>query len=180
MRTVDARPGMTLLEIVAALGIAGMVMLGGILLLDQVTDSGRRIATDGGVQAYQGNSERTLRRLLREAEPSFDSTRRFRGDARNLEYFTQCQTSSGWTESCHVIVGIDSIGDSSAVRVQLDSGDFFTLERRAGILGFRYFDATSRDSSWVSSWTTSATLPSAVGLVLRADTLVLPVGPSRE
>ncbi|MDB4878325.1 MAG: hypothetical protein JWM41_4771 [Gemmatimonadetes bacterium] len=171
---------MTLLEIVAALGIAAMAMLGGILLLDQVEDSGARIARDGTAQASEGNSARTFRRLLLEAEPSFDSTRRFRGDARSIEYFTRCQVPAGWTEPCRVSLAVDSLADSSAVSAQFDNGARFVLERHAGMIGFRFFDAASRDSAWVASWSTSATLPTAVGIVLRSDTIVLPVGASRD
>jgi prepilin-type N-terminal cleavage/methylation domain-containing protein len=176
----DRRSGTTLIEVIAAIAIGAVAILGGVLLMNQVTDTGLRISRDGRASAHEGNSVRTLRRLLREAQPSFDSTKRFRGDARSLDYITRCQMPSGWTEICHVTVSIDSIGDSSAVTAQFDGGNQFVLERHAGLLAFRYFDPVFRDSAWSTRWATSATLPLALGIVSAGDTMVLPVGPSRD
>jgi prepilin-type N-terminal cleavage/methylation domain-containing protein len=180
MRHPSPRRGMTLLEIIAALAIAGMALLGGILLLDAVNDDASRIARDGAAQASDGNAAAAVGRMLLETEASFDSTKRFRGSERSLDYFTRCAVPSGWTEPCHVMLAIDSLPDGSAISAQPDGGDRFVFARYAGIAEFRFFDATSRDSSWLTSWRTSATLPSAVAIVVGADTVVLPVGASRD
>ncbi len=171
---------MTLLEVIIALGIAGIVLLGGALLLDQITDSAGRIARERWAQSYEANAYGITRRLLREALPSFDSTKPFRGDAHSLDYFTRCSVPRGWSETCHVTLAIDSIDDSTIVMAQFDGGEQFAVRRRAGGMVFRFFDAASRDSAWVASWATSATLPSALAIIGAADTVVFPVGPSRE
>jgi hypothetical protein len=63
---------------------------------------------------------------------------------------------------------------------QFDGGEQFTVFRRAGAIAFRYFDFTASDSAWSASWTTSATMPSALAIISAADTMVMPIGPSRE
>jgi hypothetical protein len=171
---------MTLLEVIVALGIAGIVLLGGALLLDQVSDSGERIVRERWAQARDANAYGIARRLLREAVPSFDSTKLFRGDARSLDYYTRCAVPRGWSETCHVTLAIDSIDDSTIVMAQFDDGEQFVVRRQAGGMVFRFFDESSRDSSWLARWATSATLPSALAIIEAADTIVLPVGPSRE
>ena len=176
----ERRSGMTLLEVIAAVMIAGLVLRGGVLLLDQVNDSGARIVDERWSQAYQGNAYDAAKRMLREATPSFDSTKVFRGDARSVDFFTRCQMPAGWKEICHVTFAIDSIRDTTVVVAQFDDGRQFTVRRRVGGTTFRFFDFNSRDSSWIATWSTSATLPSALAVIGIADTVVFPIGASRE
>jgi hypothetical protein len=171
---------MTLLELVAALAIAGFAILGAILLLDQVDDSTRRITHDAAGDNRDGNGERMLRRLLADAQTTLDTTSRFRGDERSAEFKTLCDTPSGWAEPCHVQLAIDSLGDSSAVMAQFDNGEQYTLRRHAGRVEFRYFDMSVGDSVWRRRWGTSITLPGAIGVIVGFDTLVAPLGPARE
>lgn len=174
------RRGMTLLEVMAALMIGGLVLSGGVLLLNQVNDDSARVIGERWSQAYEGNTYGTAKRLLSEATPSFDSTRVFRGDARSLDFFTRCRTPAGWTELCHVTFAIDSIRDSTLVMAQFDDGDQFAVRRAAGGMSFRFIDYSSPDSSWVATWSTSTTLPSALAIVSTADTVLFPIGPSRD
>ena len=85
-------PGTTLLELIVALAITGLAMLGGILLLDQVNDGGRRIDRESRRHARDSNGDRLLRRLLLDARQTSDTADRFRGDERNLSYLTLCDT----------------------------------------------------------------------------------------
>jgi prepilin-type N-terminal cleavage/methylation domain-containing protein len=61
------RSGFTLIELLAALSISGLAMIGGILVLDQITDSTARIVRAGVIAAREGNGPRVLRQLLLDA-----------------------------------------------------------------------------------------------------------------
>jgi len=172
--------GLTLIEIIAALSLAGFVMLGGQLLLDQLSDSGVRIGRQSEAAAREGNGERLLRRLLRDAMVPPDSERRFRGDTLAMEYQGRCEAPAGWLEPCPVKLAIDLRPDSSVLVAELSSRDPLVLRRLPGAAEFRYYDPSRPDSAWVVSWGTSVSLPKAIGVVVPGDTLLLPVGPPRE
>ena len=179
MRAHD-RKGFTLLELVAALSVIGVAMLGGMVLLDQLGDSAGRIARDGALAAREGNGARVLRRVLLDASSSPDSTKRFRGDEHSLELWSMCDVPGGWSESCHVVLAIDERGDSSVVLAELSGGQSLALRRQAGMGEFRYYSPSASDSVWVHHWSSNVTLPVAVGLLARDDTIVFPVGVGRE
>lgn len=183
MASARSRRGLTLLEMLVALSISGLAILGGVMLLDQVDDSDARIVEESMRDATVANGDRLLRRLLVDAHSTTDTVDRFRGDERNASYLTRCDTPSGWSEPCRARLSIDSIGDSSAVVIETDRGERFEVRRVAGIGGgtLRYLGHSSDpDSAWVRRWTTSIELPAAIALVVWPDTTIWPLGSVRD
>ena len=173
--------GTTLLELLVALAITGLAMIGGILLLDQVNDSDRRIDTESRRDARDSNGDRLFRRLLLDARQTSDTADRFRGDERNVSYLTLCDTPSGWPEECRVLLSIGARGDSSIIVAETSPFVRFEVRRAAGSAVFRYLDPTrARDSAWLQRWTPSIALPAAVALVGVSDTTVFPLGSIRD
>ena len=173
--------GTTLLELLVALAITGLAMIGGILLLDQVNDSDRRIDTESRRDARDSNGDRLFRRLLLDARQTSDTADRFRGDERNVSYLTLCDTPSGWPEECRVLLSIGARGDSSIIVAETSPFARFEVRRAAGSAVLRYLDPTrARDSAWLQRWTPSIALPAAVALVGVSDTTVFPLGSIRE
>jgi hypothetical protein len=172
----------TLVELLIALAITGVAMLGGMLLLDQVNDSNRRISSDSVHDAESGNGDRFLRRLFADVRETTDTAQRFRGEERTARYLTLCDTPGGWAERCLALVSIDSLRDSSVIVAETDLGDRFEVRRMAGSATFRYLDpASPPESSWVRRWATSILPPAALALVVPdGDTTVLPVGSVRD
>ncbi|HTE45995.1 MAG TPA: type II secretion system protein [Gemmatimonadaceae bacterium] len=179
MRDSDRR-GFTLIEVTTALAIAGLVLVGGIALIDQIGDGASRITEESRRAAREGNGERLMRRLLLDATTTTDSTKRFRGDEHSLELWTTCEHSAGWVEVCRVSLAIDERTDSSVVLGELSTGESFSLRRQAGAAEFRYFNPLGTDTSWVREWSSNVSLPTAVGLLAHGDTTVLPVSVARE
>jgi prepilin-type N-terminal cleavage/methylation domain-containing protein len=178
---IPDRRGFTLIEIIAALLLIGLAMIGGLALIDQIGDSAGRIAQEASRAARDGNGRRLLRRLLLDAAPSTDTTKRFRGDAHSMELSTRCEVPAGWTEPCRAMLALDERQDTSAVLAELSTGESYALLRKSGSLEFRYFNPTPIDTFWVRQWSSNVTLPTAVGLIVGGrDTIVFPVSVVRE
>jgi prepilin-type N-terminal cleavage/methylation domain-containing protein len=180
MNTRRSRRGVTLLELLIALSITGFAILGGLMLLDQLNDSGTRIVADRTAGAKEGNGDRLFHRLLQDAYATADSEQRFVGDERNASYLTLCDTPSGWPERCRATITLDSLRDSSVVGVETSFDGPLVVRRLAGAATFRYLDLTPRDSSWAFRWMTSISLPGAIAIVTATDTAIFPLGSSRD
>lgn len=175
------RLGVTLFELLVALTLAGLAMLGGILLLDQVNGGGRRIDAASRRDALEINGDRALTRLLADARPTTDTADRFRGDEQNASFLGLCDTPSAWPETCHVLLSITSGGDSSALVAQPGAHPAFEVRHVLGHAGFRYLDlARQADTAWLARWMTSISLPGAVALITPFDTTVFPLGSIRD
>jgi prepilin-type N-terminal cleavage/methylation domain-containing protein len=170
------RHGFTLIEVLSALMLTGFVLLGALLLVDQISNGADRIAKESRRVSSEGNGNRLLRRLLLEASLGQDSVDMFRGDANNITMRSLCPTPNGWPEVCHVTLAIDVRADSSIVTAELRPGLTFSLRRELGKAEFRYLGAPSSDSSWFKVWSSNASLPWAIGVVADRDTVVLSVG----
>jgi prepilin-type N-terminal cleavage/methylation domain-containing protein len=171
--------GFTLIELLAALSVSGLVMLGGVLLVDQVTDSSARIVRSGTLAARGANGLRILRQLFLDARVSMDTLDRFRGDERSVELTTMCQGSRGWLERCRALLDIDWQADSSVIVAHLSTGEVLELARARDAVSLRYLDPLSTDSLWRGRWAPSIAMPAAIGIVSARDTSMFSLGPSR-
>ncbi len=170
------RAAFTLLEVLAALLLAGPTLLGAVLLLDQVRDSQSRIARDSAYAAHTGNGERLLSELLLNTISGADTTQRFRGDSTSVSFWSACDVASGWKEPCDVTLAVDDRGDSAFVMAMLRDGVSLRLRRAGSRVRFRYIESSARDTTWRAGWTSNAKLPAALAVVSGSDTLVLPIG----
>jgi len=163
-----------------ALSLVGGVMLGGVLLLDQLEDATSRIVAKSADTGREANGARLLRRIVFEARTSLDTTRKFAGDTRSVSFLSWCDVPAGWREPCDVSLTIDERDDSSAVMADLSIGGSFVLRRDAGRRAWRYLDASPRDTAWATHWASATTLPAALALTSSADTVVFPVQVRRD
>lgn len=175
------RSGFTLVEMLAAIAILGLAIAGAVALLDQLTDGAARITREAARSAREGNGARLLTRLLMDTRSSADTSKRFRGDENTLELWTLCDVAGGWAQECRVTLGIDRRADSSVVVAGLPATALLAVRRQAGSARFRYYNPSAPDDTlWVREWSSNVTLPVAIGLVAGRDTIVLPVGASRD
>jgi prepilin-type N-terminal cleavage/methylation domain-containing protein len=172
--------GFTLIEVLAAISILGLALSGAVALLDQLNDGSARIVREGLRAARESNGARLLSRVLIDARSSTDSTKRFAGDENGLELWTMCDVSGAWAEECRVTLSIDQRPDSSVVLIGLP-GATVSSRRQAGRASLRYYRRSAlNDTLWVRQWSSNVSLPAAIGLVVGADTIMLPVGPARD
>ena len=180
MRPRRKMGGFMLVEVMAAIALSGLVISGCVLLLQQLEDEAGRLRMETANVSRRANGERLLRALARNAAATSDTALRFRGDERSASYRSWCSTPSGWMERCGVLLVIDQGRDSSTIIAQLSSGDQLRLVTHRGPVVFRYLDLSARDSAWVRYWGQGLTLPTAIAVVRPRDTLVFPLGASRD
>lgn len=171
-----ARRGTTLVELLAALVLLGLLFLGMRTLLAQLSDGSERVGRATMDGNARGNGARLLRTLLRRATVGADSTHQFAGDDTNVWFDAGCDVPSGWVEDCRVIIGIVSRRDSSAVVAQLPGVAPETLFVSDAQTAFRYLDPVASDYAWLGGWGSRISMPAAIALVTPFDTLMLQVG----
>jgi type II secretory pathway pseudopilin PulG len=166
---------MTLIELMAALVVAALLLLIGRSLLEQMERTGETLGRTARAADGLANATRTLYALARRADVRPDSLSRFVGDSTSASFRSLCERSGGWLESCGVTVLIDATPDSSSLVGQLSTGDVLILARWPGTGGLRYLDVSGPREQWVSQWGRSIVPPAAMALVVPGDTVVLPV-----
>ena len=166
---------MTLIEVMAALAIGGLLLMSGRALLGQLQDAGTTLGRSARANDELSNATRTLYALVRRADVRPDSASRFAGDSLSASFRSLCEQPGGWLEPCGVTLRIEVGTDSSALVGQLSTGGRLSLDRWPGVGGLRYLDVSGAQDQWVSQWGRSIVPPAAMALVVPPDTIVLPL-----
>jgi prepilin-type N-terminal cleavage/methylation domain-containing protein len=141
-----SRSGFTLIEVMVALAVAAVVVLGARLALEQLADDAGRII-DGAVLADRdANAERLLRSLFRRLEVGTGSAGTFGGDERSMSFTTWCDVPGGWQERCEATLAIDTIGDEPALLARLSTTR--PREGAGSAAGVRESPCRARWGSW--------------------------------
>jgi prepilin-type N-terminal cleavage/methylation domain-containing protein len=170
------RHGTTLIELLAALALLGLLFLGMRALLSQLGDGGDRVNRSAAIADARGNGARELRVLLRRAISESDSTRQFAGDDLIALFDSGCDVAAGWVENCRVGLAIVPRRDSSAVVAYVPAVAPETLVVTAAPAAFRYLDPAASDYAWLGQWRGRITMPAALALVTPWDTVMFQVG----
>ena len=176
------RSGMTLLEVIVALAVAGAALAAGASTLGFLTDQQDRSGAQVVASAYAVRS--TMREWIGGAQLSTQGDAEFTGAPRGaqrenddeLTFVTSAPTQVGTTGTIvHLYIGHD-LNDSlhglmaemrpwrklgAVTRVQLAS--------EATGLGIRYLASIDGDRKWQLRWPRNPVLPAAVQLHLRFD-----------
>ena len=170
-----ARRAMTLIEVMAALSIGGLLLVSGRALLSQLQDAGTTLGRSARATDELSNATRTLHALVRRADVRPDSASRFVGDSMSARFRSLCEQPGGWLEPCGVTIVIDVGPDGSSLVGELSIGGRLLLERRPGVGRFRYLDVTGAQDRWMTQWGWSIVPPAAIVFVVAPDTIVIPM-----
>ena len=178
MRSAESpasKGGFTLLEVMVALVITAIVLLGGRTIVEQVGASAEHIAGTAADVDREANGDRLLRALIARAslpEPEHE----FMGAAVGTRFTSWCEVPAGWLERCRISLGILQARGSGVLALQIDGGAVVVVRHgfRAG--HFLYLLDPAHGGKWVSEWNSSVTTPMAVGVVLDGDTAILRLG----
>jgi prepilin-type N-terminal cleavage/methylation domain-containing protein len=171
--------GFTLVELLVALVVGGVAILGARAVLAALGDHADRVSEAAASADRTANGERTLRALVGNLEIGTTPDASFGGDEHQMQFTTSCPTPSGWQERCVVrVIALrpDSLAGRSIVVGILPTGEILPL--LADVTGprFRYLRDAGNGGTWFHSWGNGITAPVAIGIVTERDTLILRIG----
>ena len=182
------RAGFTVVELMVAMTVGGMVILGGRLLVEQLARTAEDTVRAAASMDAVANAERMLRSLASRIEVGTDAAERFAGEPQETRFSSWCDVPGGWQERCTVTLALTRAGEgadsatmaSLALVASLSTGERVTLRHdvRRGVIG--YLNDGRTGGQWIRSWGASITAPRAVVVLMdlgtRLDTLVLRIG----
>lgn len=173
-RARRARPGLTLVEVVVALALAGLVLLGARGVLESVADAADAVARGAALADGEANADRFVRGLFERLEVGVDEAHRFVGREHALRFASWCAVPAGWQEPCTVTVAVDSL--RGVLALSLSTGEQVVLRRGFAHGALRYLGSAGGGGVWLAGWGAGITAPPAIAVVVDGDTLVLRIG----
>lgn len=165
------RRAFTLVEIIVAIAIGGLVLLGARSLLEVLADEERHVARETAVDDARSNGYRTLRSLVGEMEAGTTESGPFSGDPLRTGFTTWCDTAYGWQERCAVTIAFESEGSEPVLVAHLPGEQSLVLARDFSAGEFRYLNSASSGGQWFRQWGRGVTAPLAIGVILERDTM---------
>ena len=172
------RSGFTLVELVVALAVGGVAILGARSILATLADHADSIALVAAETDRIANGERMLRAIVGRLDISADSAA-FAGDEHQMRFTSWCEVPSGWQERCKVTLAVipsATSSDTEVVAVVLSTGEVIALLARPPPMRFRYLLDPGHGGRWLERWGAGITAPVAVGIVNESDTLIVRIG----
>lgn len=171
-----SRAGFTLVEVIVALLVSAMVLLGARMLLEQLSENASRTIAAAGRADADANGERLLRDLAGRLEVGTDGATQFSGEAHAARFGSWCDTPSGWPERCAVALVVREGRSGSAILATFASGDSLTLLTRTVPIELRYLDDPRAGGRWFTSWGAGITAPLAFAVIAGRDTMIVRIG----
>jgi prepilin-type N-terminal cleavage/methylation domain-containing protein len=170
------RAGFTLIEVMVALAISGMVLLAARSVLSQLGADARRIEAAAAESDRVSNADRLLRDVVGRTENSSPDGPRFVGDARAARFATWCEVPAGWLERCDATLGIVQAGDALSLVLTLSDGELVPLRTGLRRARLKYLVDGGEGGHWTGEWTSRLSTPAAVGVEVDDSTLIVPLG----
>lgn len=179
----DNRPGFTLIEVMVAIVVGAVVMLGARALLDGLSLHSERVQSKTRHADASAGAEHVLRSAVGRASLASDSTDRFDGTVEEVRFGSWCDMAGGWQERCDVRLAVEREGSDSGLSVVVHLGDFDRVEvaQHRYSASFRYLASAANGGQWLERWEQAIVPPLAVGLITRStaasppDTMILRV-----
>jgi len=170
--------GFTLVEVMVALLIGGMVVAGAAGLLSALGNRVQAIERAAARADEDANGERLLRTLVANLEFGADTTTpSFVGDLSSALFRSWCETPAGWLDHCTVRLAFESQKSTTVLKLELRGAYSTILDLRRGFRNgrLRYLQEVDRRLSWVDTWS-QRIAPRGLAVIIDRDTLLLPVG----
>ena len=181
MRVPDRHPdagrgGFTLIEVVVALSLSAMLLLGARALFEQLGGHAEAMVEAATASDRDANADAVVRARVGAAEASPEPARPFDGTADGVRFHSWCESAAGWMERCRVTLGFIHAGETLVLAMATDDGDPVAIQRgfRAGRL--IYLRDAGDGGAWVRGWSSTVQPPLAIGVVIDGDTAILRIG----
>lgn len=171
---VRRRGGFTIIELVVAIVVSGLVVLSARELLEGLATT--QLALERTRRDADGIevSERLLRSVVANMDLDADDRASFAGGKDSAQFSSWCPSTRGWLDACHVRLRIDNglVLEFPGLREHLPA------ERQA--VGLLFLSDFARGGAWTTIWPASRSAPVAIGVVrvgnFGRDTLILRIG----
>ena len=171
-----ARAGFTLVELMVALVVSAVVVLGARTLLEQLGESAHRTIAAAARADRAANGERLLRDLVGRLEVGTSDATRFAGEPATASFSSWCDVPSGWQERCSVTLVATNAEGRASLAARLEPGDSVTVLVRDAPIELRYLDDPRAGGRWFTSWGAGITAPLAIGVISGGDTMIVRIG----
>lgn len=171
-----SRAGFTLVEVMVALLVSAVVLLGARMLLEQLGENASRIIAAATRADADANGEQMLRDLAGRLEVGTDRAAQFSGESDVARFGSWCDTPSGWQERCAVAIVVSDDHGHSRLVATFAEGDSITLLTRLHPIELRYLDDPRAGGRWFVSWGAGITAPLALAVVSGSDTMIVRIG----
>jgi prepilin-type N-terminal cleavage/methylation domain-containing protein len=176
LRRAGRRIGFTLLELLVALTVAGVVVLLAHRVFAASGEAGRRLAAARQALDREANARRLLRATFESLDVG-DGAGSFQGRATRVEFSAWVQTAGGWLERRRLVLA--HTGSQLELR-GLTWGSVALADSVTG-LSLDYLLEPGAGAAWMREWVSPLSAPVAVRVrIARAgvvDTMLLVVGP---
>jgi prepilin-type N-terminal cleavage/methylation domain-containing protein len=170
------RSGFTLIEVMVALVVSGIVLVGARAMLEVTADRAASITAAAAAADRDANAERTLRALVERIEVGNGSTTDFAGDSAAAHLASWCDVPGGWQEQCTVTLGFERDGARLALVARTSLGDVFVLRTGLRVGALRYLVDPKAGGAWIRGWGAGITAPLAIGIFTDRDTMIVRIG----
>lgn len=150
--------GFTLIEVLVALAIAGIVVLFAHRLFAAAGDAGRALRDARTALDRDANARRWLAATFVSLEVGLDSVGGFAGRPGHMEFSTWQLTADGWFERRRVALGLTE----DRLVADLRPGVALILADSVASVTFDYLLEPGAESRWVREWVSPVSAPIAV------------------
>lgn len=168
--------GFTLIEVIVALTLGAVIVLGARELIENLASGATRIAAEARTISANANGEWFVRSLAGQIETGADESDYFSGDEQAVSFVSWCIAPDGWEERRHVKLVATRQGDTPVLLAQFEDGSSTTVVRATQLITLRYLVDAREGGSWFLRWGAGSTTPRAIGVIVDADTLILRIG----
>lgn len=172
------RAGFTLIEVLVALAIGGVVLVSARILLDGLASHARTTIRAMHDADAEGNGERLARQVAGNLILVPDPAPSFIGTETESAFDAWCPAARGGLERCHVQLALASKVKEPGVELSLSTGATLVLLQGANAR-LRYLSDAAEGGHWEAVWRQPQTPPLAVALEAGGRSLVLRIGERR-
>jgi prepilin-type N-terminal cleavage/methylation domain-containing protein len=173
--------GFTLIEILVALVISAVIVLGARALLESIGDTSARIHRAALSADSLATGDEILRTLVGRIEIGTRAERGFAGDEHSAEFWSWCEVPDGWLEQCQVRLEISTEDSTHDLTIDTQvsgraNAPPVSLRSTGYPLELRYLNSASGGGDWFTAWGRGITAPLAIAIVSPSDTAIIAIG----
>ena len=167
--------GFTLIEVLVALTLSGLVVLLAHRVFTGVVDGSARLQGARTALDHDANAHRALTEMFGSLDIGTEGAGGFAGRPQRAEFTTWQRMPAGWLERRRVIIGVE--GGALIAR----SDQTLALQDSVTRVDFDYLLEPGANAAWVREWISPVSAPVAVRVrierIAAIDTLLFIVGP---